>query len=71
MDVEASDTESLDGIEGYQVLEVPKHYQPLRTPARKLTVTPTPSSMVETSSRKKEKEEEWKKKEENSTKGQE
>lgn len=39
--------EELDAIlpgqaEGYKVLDAPQGYQPIRTPARKLTATPTP-----------------------------
>lgn len=36
--------DSLMPFEGYKVLQPPANYQPIRTPARKLTATPTPLS---------------------------
>ena len=42
--------EELDSIlpSGYKVLAPPSNYQPIRTPARKLTATPTPMSATGT-----------------------
>jgi len=37
--------DTLMPFEGYQILQPPSNYQPIRTPARKLTATPTPLNM--------------------------
>uniref|UniRef100_A0A7M5US46 Splicing factor 3B subunit 1 n=3 Tax=Clytia hemisphaerica TaxID=252671 RepID=A0A7M5US46_9CNID len=37
--------DALMPFEGYKILQPPANYQPIRTPARKLTATPTPINM--------------------------